>query len=419
MPTRSISSKGPMRKPPSRRQMRSIVGTSATRSCSRRSASSPNGRLQRLTRKPGPSFALITVFPIASPVACASSSARSEDRSPATTSSRRMTGAGLKKCIPTTRSGWAAPAAIAVTGSEEVLVASTHCSPTMPDSCPNSSCLSCRRSGAASITSSHGASEPSSSTACKRASAASACARPSALAPLRAASLCSPCAIRSSPEASACGTGSYSSAWAPARAASWAIPAPIVPAPSTPITLAAPPARPASPALSSSETGSWEAIAREPAAGLGGGNQRVDAGHRPADDQFLDLRGALVQRGHAHVAEIALDRVVIDVAGAPVHLDGSVRALDGRLGRVQLGHRGLERVRAPAVLEPARPPYEHARGLRLQHHVGDHRLDQLEARDRAAELLTLLGVVDRLLHAALADAHAARRHRVAARVERR
>src|SRR5439155_17424056 len=45
--------------------------------------------------------------------------------------------------------------------------------------------------------------------------------------------------------------------------------------------------------------------------------QRVDAGHRPADDQFLDLRGALVQRGHAHVAEIALDRVVIDVAGAP------------------------------------------------------------------------------------------------------
>ncbi len=37
-----------------------------------------------------------------------------------------MTGAGLKKCMPTTRSGCVAAAAIAVTGSEEVLVASTQ-----------------------------------------------------------------------------------------------------------------------------------------------------------------------------------------------------------------------------------------------------------------------------------------------------
>src|SRR5437899_5701885 len=139
------------------------------------------------------------------------------------------------------------------------------------------------------------------------------------------------------------------------------MPAPIVPAPSTPITLAALPARPASPALSSSETPSFLAIARVPAARLGG-DQRVDAGHRPADDQLLDLRGALVERGHAHVAEIALHRVIVDVAGAAVDLDGGVRTLHRRLGRVQLGHRGLERVRAPEVLEPARPPDEHARG---------------------------------------------------------
>ena len=39
-----------------------------------------------------------------------------------------MTGAGLKKCIPTTRSGRGAAAAIAVTSSEEVLLASTHSS---------------------------------------------------------------------------------------------------------------------------------------------------------------------------------------------------------------------------------------------------------------------------------------------------
>ena len=81
--------------------------------------------------KPGPSFASITVLPIASPVARASASASLEDSTPAITSSRRITGAGLKKCIPTTRSGRLAAAAIAVTSNEDVLVASTHCSLTI------------------------------------------------------------------------------------------------------------------------------------------------------------------------------------------------------------------------------------------------------------------------------------------------
>ena len=67
IPTRSISSNGPIRKPPPRRQMRSICSWVATRSWSRRSASPPNGRPQRFTRKPGPSAARITVLPIASP----------------------------------------------------------------------------------------------------------------------------------------------------------------------------------------------------------------------------------------------------------------------------------------------------------------------------------------------------------------
>ena len=42
-----------------------------------------------------------------------------------------MSGAGLKKCIPTTRSGLVAPAAIAVTSSDEVFVASTQSSLTI------------------------------------------------------------------------------------------------------------------------------------------------------------------------------------------------------------------------------------------------------------------------------------------------
>ncbi len=45
---------------------------------------------------------------------------------PLTTSTSRITGAGLKKCMPTRRPGWMSPAAIAVGDSDEVLVASTQ-----------------------------------------------------------------------------------------------------------------------------------------------------------------------------------------------------------------------------------------------------------------------------------------------------
>ena len=54
---------------------------------------------------------------------------------------------------------------------------------------------------------------------------------------------------------------------------------------------------------------------------------------------------------------------------------------------------------------------------RVDDHLGDHRLDELEAGDRDAELLPLLRVVDRRVDAAVADADAAGRHGVAAEVE--
>ena len=156
------------------RQTRSIVSISARRSWSRRRASRPKGRLQRLTRKPGPSAARMTVLPIARPVASAISRGCSPERSPATTSSSRITGAGLKKCIPTTRSGTLAARAISVTSIEEVLVASTQSSATIELSLSSSSCLSSRRSGTASITSPQSRSCSSSPTACRRSEAAAA-----------------------------------------------------------------------------------------------------------------------------------------------------------------------------------------------------------------------------------------------------
>ena len=90
-----------------------------------RSASRVNGRRQRLATKPTESRARIGALPIRRATSVAASSAAAELSSPATTSTSSISAGGLKKCIPTTRSGSGVEAAIAVTESDEVLVAST------------------------------------------------------------------------------------------------------------------------------------------------------------------------------------------------------------------------------------------------------------------------------------------------------
>ena len=109
--------------------MRSTCSGVASRSCTIRSASSENGRLQRLTRKPGPSAASITCLPIASPVARAVASAVGRLSSPATTSTSCITGRRVEEVHAdhALRAGHAG--AIAVTLSDDVLVASTQSSP--------------------------------------------------------------------------------------------------------------------------------------------------------------------------------------------------------------------------------------------------------------------------------------------------
>ena len=111
--------------------MRSTCSGVASRSCTSRSASSENGRLQRFTRKPGPSAASITRRPIAvAELAGALERLRPELLAGDDLHERASAARGLKKCIPTTRSGRGTPAAIAVTLSDEVLVARTHPVPT-------------------------------------------------------------------------------------------------------------------------------------------------------------------------------------------------------------------------------------------------------------------------------------------------
>ena len=68
------------------------------------------------------------------------------------TSTNDSTGAGLKKCSPTTRRGLAVATAISVTDSEEVLVASTVSGPTMRSRAAKMSFLRSRCSGTASTT---------------------------------------------------------------------------------------------------------------------------------------------------------------------------------------------------------------------------------------------------------------------------
>ena len=85
------------------------------------------------------------------------SSASAEESAVATTSTSFISAGGLKKCMPTTRSGWGTPAAIAVTGSEEVLVARIASGPQASARAANSSRFSSRSSGAASTTRSQSA----------------------------------------------------------------------------------------------------------------------------------------------------------------------------------------------------------------------------------------------------------------------
>ena len=91
--------------------------------------------------KPGLSLARIGVRPMRRPTSVVASSAASPERSVATTSTSFISAGGLKKCMPTTRSGCGTPAAIALTGSEEVLLARIACGPQAPASAANSSAL--------------------------------------------------------------------------------------------------------------------------------------------------------------------------------------------------------------------------------------------------------------------------------------
>src|SRR3954454_1408002 len=103
-PTSSSSAKGPTGQP-QRVMARSTFSMSAP-PASIQAASLSMAPRTREVKKPGPSPTTITVLPMVRPTATVVAKASSEVPEWRITSSRGILATGLKKCMPTTRSGW-------------------------------------------------------------------------------------------------------------------------------------------------------------------------------------------------------------------------------------------------------------------------------------------------------------------------
>src|SRR6185312_292855 len=105
--------------------------------------------------KPGVSVASTVVLPHASTRARAAAVTAALVERADTISTSGITGAGLKKCTPTTRSGCVAADASDATDSDDVFVARIASGATTPASAANSARFTARSSTTASITTPH------------------------------------------------------------------------------------------------------------------------------------------------------------------------------------------------------------------------------------------------------------------------
>ena len=184
----------------------------------------------RLTIKPGVERACTATLPQLWARANTSAAICGAVCRPDTTSTSFISGTGLKKCMPTRRSGWRRPCAMAVIDMDEVLLANTQSAPTMPSNCSHKARLASTCSTMASTTSVLLAASCKLATGVMRASrpaTAAACILPLATKAPRLA-----CSLSSAPWA-APSRMSYSHTGCPACAATCAIPAPMMPAPTT------------------------------------------------------------------------------------------------------------------------------------------------------------------------------------------
>src|SRR6185312_8562319 len=118
------------------------------------------------------------------------------------------------------------------------------------------------------------------------------------------------------------------------------------------------------------------------------------------DDEAHDLVGAFEDPVDAQIAEVALDRIVLDVAVAAMELQRLVADPEAGIGREALGHRAAHRrVRLPGIERRSRAPHHEARRLELRRHIGELELQRLELGELAAELPALADMAERRLEA--------------------
>ena len=130
---------------------------------------------------------------------------------------------------------------------------------------------------------------------------------------------------------------------------------------------------------------------------LAGRAREAERGDVPGRGLGVEQRD---QRGRAAQQHVAV--VLPREADAAVHLDVELRVAEERGQRLHRGDRRGERELVAAALGRARcVPHRGGAELRCDEHVGAVVLDRLEHRDRATELLALLGVRGRALDALL------------------
>ncbi|MNZ57664.1 hypothetical protein D3C78_756490 [compost metagenome] len=220
-----------MRKPALSRSTPSMAAALATPSPRIRSASVPKARPAWLTMKPGVSLARTGWCPMALTSSRRRSPTSTWVARPSITSTRRISGTGLKKCRPATRPGWRQAEAIAVIDSDEVLLARMVSASSTSSSWRNSACLASRFSTMASTTTWQPCSASRLPSTCRlptARSAASAVSRPFSTSLARIA------AMPSRARCAAPGRTSNRQARSPACTAIWAMPCPMAPVPTMP-----------------------------------------------------------------------------------------------------------------------------------------------------------------------------------------
>src|SRR3954452_4779321 len=148
------------------------------------------------------------------------------------------------------------------------------------------------------------------------------------------------------------------------------------------------------------------------------GSADVQARDCPRDDKLLDLGRALEDVVDLRVAVHPLDGELARVAVAAEDLHGALGGPHGDLAGLELAHRALGVLELVAVAaHPRGAPDEQAGSVDLELHVGEREGDRLVLDDLLAELLALLGVVERELVGGAGDAQRLRADRWAAGLE--